>query len=273
MSRASFSGLDLYARDRDQWRWVGMAGIFPNRRPKMQLVAGLPARRRSFQLYLPLRNPLVRLEVGVPRKAKFRPIPPRLAKPIVYYGSSITHGAYASRPGMVHASILGRRVDHPVVNLGFSGQAKMDLPMANLLSELDAGVFVIDPLGNMDAALIHERAEAFLNILCRAHPRTPLLLIEDCPFANAWAKPQVLQTHREKWRALTQVYRALRNKGHDNIRYVRGSGLLGDDNEGSVDGIHPNDLGYMRMAEQLLPVLREVMPSAPAEGRRDVDAR
>jgi lysophospholipase L1-like esterase len=267
LSRGAHSGLDLYARDGGRWRWVGWAGKFTNRTPVMKLADGLPRKWREFRVYLPLRNPTISLEIGVDRYARFRPVPPRPAKPIVYYGSSIVHGAFASRPGMVQASILGRLVNRPVINLGFSGQAQMDQPMAHLLGELDANTFIIDPLPNMNVAMVEKRAEAFLTTLCRACPDAGLLLVEDAPLSHAWAKPQVLQGHRKKWRAYAKAYRALRAKGFENVEYILGEESLGTDNEGTVDGIHPNDLGQMRMAQHLCPALRRMVELKRASSR------
>ena len=258
MSRVNFSGIDLYAKNGARWHWAGATTKFKKRRAEECLIRELPVRRRRFRLYLPARNFVARLEIGVPQGAFFRPIPPRRAKPLVYYGSSIVHGAYSSRPGMTHPAILGRWLDCPVVNLGFSGQAKMHEPMARLLAELDARAFVIDPLPNMDPALIRERAETFLRILCIARPATPVVLVEDFPLTNAWLRPSSLRTHREKWRLLARIHRRLRGEGHGNLHYVEGKHSLGDDNEGTLDGIHPNDLGYMRLATNLFPVLKKV---------------
>jgi lysophospholipase L1-like esterase len=257
MSRASFSGLDIYADDRGQWRWAGGGWDHKDQRPSKQLIAGRPAERKAFCVYLPLRNPLIKLEIGVPKGTLLKGIAPRKQKPLVYYGSSIVHGAYASRPGMVFPSILGRWLDVPVVNLGFSGLARMHQPMAELLGEIAAGIFVIDALPNMDAALVRERAKPFLQFLCEAKPKTPIVLVEDFPQTHAWLYPDRIKVHEEKWEALNAAYRQLVKKGFTNLRYVKGRHSIGDDNEGTLDGIHPNDIGYERLARNLMPVLRK----------------
>jgi hypothetical protein len=259
MSRAAFSGLDLYAADKGAWRWTAVAQNFENRSPRVQLLAARPAEMRAFRVYLPLRNPVSKLEIGLPRGSKVRAIPPRATKPIVYYGSSIVHGAYASRPGMVFPSMLGRWLNRPVVNLGFSGQAKMHEAMSQLLTEIEAGIFVIDALPNMDLALIKERAEPFLRRLCQGRPRTPVVLVEDFPLTNAWLYPRSLKDHREKWKALRRIFQKLRSEGVGNLHYVEGKHSIGDDQEGTLDGVHPNDLGYERLAEHLFPVLRWIL--------------
>ena len=125
MPPSGVSGLDLYARNTEgKWRWA--AATRPNKQ-EMQatLLSGIAKGMREYALYLPLYNGTESLEIGMPTGAKFEALAPRLAKPLVFYGTSITHGACASRPGMAHPAILGRRLEIPVVNIGFSGNGKM----------------------------------------------------------------------------------------------------------------------------------------------------
>ena len=92
----------------------------------------------EFMLYLPLYNGVKSVEIGVPRDASFAAAAPRPAersKPIVFYGTSITQGGCASRPGMVHTAIVGRRFDRPVINLGFSGNGRMEPELAELIAD------------------------------------------------------------------------------------------------------------------------------------------
>jgi hypothetical protein len=259
MNRATFSGLDLYARDKTTWRWAGAARNHKSRQARDTLVMDMNPVTRRFRLYLPLRNPVVRLEIGVPRGATFVPIAPRTTKPIVYYGSSIVHGAYASRAGVIHPSVLGRWLNRPVINLGFSGQAKMHEAMAHLLAELEPAVFVLDPLPNMDAPLVKERAEKFLRILGEARPQTPVVMVEDFPMTQAWLRPSHLRAQKAKWKVFSQIYRRLRDGGYSQLNYVEGLHSIGDDNSGTLDGIHPNDAGYERLAKNLLPTLRQIL--------------
>ena len=252
---AGFSGLDLYADDRGVWRWCGAGHGVTDQKPRQTLVDGMAPEPRRFLLYLPLRNPVIKVEVGVDQGSWLEPVAPRAKRPIVFYGTSIVHGAYASHAGMVHTSILGRWLDRPVINLGFSGVAQMEVEVAELLAELDAAAYVIDPLPNMYPAQVRERAEGFIRKLRQAQPTTPLVLVEDRPCTNAWVKPGLMQFHEQNWQELRRVFRRLREKGDRCLRYVKGRSLFGDDNEASLDSSHPSDLGYFRMAEALYPVL------------------
>ncbi len=256
---AGFSGLDLYADDHGVWRWAGASQNHKEQNAQAILIDGMAPATRKFLLYLPLRNGIEKAEIGVEQGFRLKPISPRRAKPIVYYGTSIVHGAYASHAGMVHPSILGRRLGVPMINLGFSGRAKMEPELADLLGELKASVFVIDALPNMDFAQVRERAETFIRRLVKARPSTPIVLVEDRPHTNAWIRPALLAEHERKWSEFNTIYKKLRREGFETLHYVEGRILFGDDNEASLDSSHPSDLGYMRMAEQLYPVLAELL--------------
>jgi hypothetical protein len=122
------------------------------------LAEGLALGRRPYCLYLPLYNSPETLEIGIEAGAHLKPLPPRDEKPILFYGTSILHGASAARAGMGIPAIVGRRLRRSVINLAFSGNGKMEPEIADLLAELDPCLFVVDCLPNMVATEITERA-------------------------------------------------------------------------------------------------------------------
>src|SRR5262245_17570807 len=180
MPATGVSGLDLYVRAPDGvWRWLAV-GRPTARTNTAQLVGNLAPGKREYLLYLPLYNGVSSVEIGIPKGNTLAKGPERPAerqKPIVFYGTSITQGGCASRPGRVHTAILGRRLERPVINLGFSGNGTMDPEIARLLAELDPAVYVIDCLPNMTAPQVEERAEPFVRTLLKARPKTPVLLV------------------------------------------------------------------------------------------------
>ncbi|HID24390.1 MAG TPA: hypothetical protein EYP14_18605, partial [Planctomycetaceae bacterium] len=232
MPATGVSGTDLYARDSSGgWRWVGV--VRPTTSPGIsaRVASGLPSQRRAYMLYLPLYNGVASFEIGVPSGASFWPLPPRKSKPIVFYGTSITQGGCASRPGMAYASILGRRLDSPIINLGFSGNGTMDPEVVELLGELDASVFVIDCLPNMHASLVEKRTEPLVMSLRKSRPHTPILLVEDRSYANAWLSPGTRRRNETSRAALRKAYERLVSSGVKGLEYLRGDGLLGNDHE------------------------------------------
>lgn len=251
------SGVDVYALDGGTWKWVDCTK--PTEVETTHVLPNLDPGPRTYQLYLPLYNTTESIEIGLPESASFDPVPPRAEKPIVFYGTSITHGASASRPGITHPAILGRRLDRPVVNLGFSGNGKMEPEVGALLTEIDAAVYVIDCLPNMQGTEVAERAEPLVRQLREARPETPIVLVEDRTYANSWIFPSKRKRHEESRAALVRAYDSLVSSGVKNLFYLEGDGLLGEDTEGTIDSSHPNDLGFMRQADAFEPVLRKAL--------------
>ena len=259
MTPIGASGLDLYARDdAGKWRWVGVAR--PEKKEvRVELANTLKPGLREYAIYLPLYNGVEKLSVGVAPSATFEPLAPRTDKPIVFYGTSITHGASASRPGMVHTAILGRRFDRSVINLGFSGNGRMDAAVGDLLIKIDAAVYVIDCLPNMGAAAVREKCIPLINQLRAARPTTPIVLVEDRRYTNSWIQPKRDQDHSDNHAALREAYEKLKAAGITGLFYIGGDDLLGADGEGATDGSHPNDLGFMRQADVMEPILRAAL--------------
>lgn len=259
MTAIGASGIDLYARDdQGKWRWVGVTR--PDKKiVRQEIISGLKPGLREYAAYLPLYNSVDELAIGVPPGARFEPLAPRPEKPIVFYGTSITHGASASRPGMCHPAILGRRFDRPVVNLGFSGNGRMDAAVGGFLVQIDAAVYVIDCLPNMSAGLVRERCVPLVKQLRAVRPDTPIVLVEDRRNTNAWILPARNQHHTENHAALREAYDTLKKEGVRGLHYLAGDDLMGDDAEGATDGSHPSDLGFVRHADRFEPMIRAAL--------------
>ncbi|MFM8904314.1 MAG: SGNH/GDSL hydrolase family protein [Verrucomicrobiota bacterium] len=258
MPATGVSGLDLYARDAaGRWRWVQV--VRPaTQEMKVRVAEGLDAGEREYALYLPLYNGVEFLSVGVPEGRKFEGLRP-LPKPVVFYGTSITHGACASRPGMVHTGILGRRLDVPVVNLGFSGNGRMDRAVGDFLVRIDAAAYVIDCLPNMGAKDVAEKCVPLVKQLRAARPDTPIILVEDRRNTDSWIIASRRKHHDDNHAALKAAYDQLIKEGVQGLSYVPGDRLYGDDAEGATDGSHASDLGFHRQADVLEPFLLKVL--------------
>ncbi|MCC9601315.1 SGNH/GDSL hydrolase family protein [Stieleria sp. JC731] len=264
MPATGVSGIDLYARNSDgQWRWVQVTRP-SSQEIKTKIVGGIagaenePDGMREFAAYLPLYNGVDSLSIGVPEGKRFEAQNPR-EKPIVFYGTSITHGACASRPGMVHTAILGRQFDLPVVNLGFSGNGKMHEEVGDYLIQVDAAVYVIDCLPNMNAAMVQERCIPLVRQLREAKPKTPIVLVEDRRNTNSWILPARDAHHSANHAALKAAFEELQSAGVENLFYISGDELYGTDADGATDGSHASDLGFKRQADIFAPVLRKAL--------------
>jgi hypothetical protein len=259
MPATGVSGVDLYARlDDGRDFWVG--GTRPAAQSvQAQLVGGLDPGSRRYTAYLPLYNGVDSLEIGVPVDAAFHPVAPRTEKPAVFYGTSIMQGGVASRPGMSITAILGRWFDMPTINLGFSGNGTMDLPVGELLAELDASVYVLDCCPNMTPQQVADRTEPLVHLLREARPDVPILLVEDRVYTHGVLVATARDRNAGNQDALRAAYQRMRTSGVQHLRYLRGDELMGTDGEGAVDGSHPSDLGGMRYAEAYRTALRPIL--------------
>jgi hypothetical protein len=254
MPATGVSGVDLYARNEaGTWRFVGNGGSGGWTKQSNCKTFTVPAGREHV-LYLPLYNGVKSIEIGVPKDTTVS-LPKQThvtnIKPIVFYGTSITQGACADRPGLSATAVVGRELDVPVINLGFSGCGNMDPGMANLLAELDPSVYVIDCLWNMDPGLVVARTEPLVRKLREKHPNTPILLVEDSNFND---RPT------EKGRILREICSRLTKQGDVNLHFLSNKGMLGDDGEGTVEGCHLNSLGMLRQATVFVETLRPLLP-------------
>ncbi len=247
------TGVDLYADGKYLGTAVAPKDAAPEKAVEHRYFALKDAARREREmvLYLPLYKAVKVLAVGVDEEARVsRPTPFAAARPVVFYGTSITQGGCASRSGMSYQAILGRMLNIDYVNLGFSGNGIGEPAMAKAVAEIDAAGFVLDfAQNNRTAENLAEAYEPFLATVRKAHPRTPVLAVT--PIASAredWSLSH-LAAMREHIREVVARHRAA---GDVRLELVEGPDLLGPDRvDGLVDGSHPNDLGFEWMAQGL----------------------
>ena len=251
--------IDCYVHDGKRWGWLGILKDLTRPRTQGIVCRGLTRERRLFRIYLPYAAQVKSLRIGVEKGALLEPAAPPARKPICFYGTSIVHGYSASRTGMSMPAQVSRRLDWPVWNLGFSGNARMEIALAHLLAELDPAVYVIDCLPNMLPELVKERTAPFVRALRAARPATPIVLVENIVYQATY----VLEDKRGGWGpkndALRAVYEQLRKEGVADLYYVKGDDLLGSDGDATVDGTHPTDLGFYRMADVFERTLRPLL--------------
>ena len=263
-------GVDLYIFDemRNRWRWAAATGHYDvkDKHPESILFEGAERKMRRCLLYLPMRNQLLRLHIGVDDGAGFLRIPPRTRKPLVWYGTSIVHGAFAIRSGLGTPQIVARNLDLPLINLGFSGAAKLEKEMAELLAELDAELFVIDPYHNLTPESAAANTEQFIEILCSAHPGTPVFMLGAPEHFHAWMNRELKKNEDEKFRIYSGICRKMRRR-HPSLHFVAGRNFYGSD-EVSMDGVHPNDLAYARMADIMTGILQKELDRLEGSKKR-----
>ena len=259
MSASGVSGLDLYVKEGGRWHWMAVGNRVDSQEATQVLFEKQPAKRREYLLFLPLYNGVSALSLGVAEGATLESVRSD-KRPVVIYGTSIVQGACASRPGMAYTAILRRGLDRPVINLGFSGNGRSEPEVARLVAELDAAAFVVDSLPNLQPDEV-QRVETFIASLRSAHPVTPIILVESIRYADA----DFVTEHAERVRQSNQALRAIherRRQDDPNLWLVSGEQLLDADGEDTVDGTHPSDLGFAKMARTIEPILRQALSGA-----------
>ena len=217
----------------------------------------------EYRLYLPLYNTVEWMEIGVEGEANFIALPVRKEKPIVVYGTSIAQGACASRPGMAWTAILSRRMDRPLINLGFSGTGLLDIPVIDLMAEIDAKIYVLDCLPNLIGLDVSDdelkdRIKAAVVRLNKLKPELPIMLVDHAGYTDGSTRPKQMESYERVNRIQAEAFYELKQAGYDDLYYLSHSELgLGQDD--MVDGVHPNDLGMQHYAESYEYKLREVL--------------
>jgi hypothetical protein len=265
MAATGTSGLDLHVKMADgQWAYAGTGRPEEKRDNEATFFCDRPKEKRTYLLYLPLFNRVTALSIGVAAGSSFETAENAAGKSVVFYGTSIVHGGCASRPGMAYPAIIGRALDCETINLGFSGSARMEPEVCDLLAELDPDAFVIDALPNMGSEPITERTLNLVRTVRKSRSSTPIILVENITYQIGRAFGFDGSYERGLNAQLRAAYDQLIAEGCKQLYYLEGAGLLGTDGEGTVDGTHPTDLGFSRMAQVIGPVVARALRGQPA---------
>lgn len=270
MPATGVSGVDLYVKSHDgEWLWNKANYSFGDTitYSYTNLEIAKPKyhnKGQEYVLYLPLYNDVEWLEIGTEDRTVFKPLPVRREKPIVIYGTSIMQGACASRPGMAWSSILGRHLDRPIINLGFSGNGRLEPEVLNYMKTIEAKVFVLDclpnltPTDNLTLQDVYNRIVASVKYLKSKHISTPILLVEHSGYSDGDTNTERLKVYSELNITLQKAYNDMVLEGVKNL-YVLTKEELNLGIESYVDGTHPNDLGMMQYAKAYETSIREII--------------
>ena len=264
MPATGVSGLDLYSKtsDGDPLRFWGSYSIASKSAYVFNIGDKSDSYRkhgREYQLFLPLYNEVDSLEIGVPEGAIFKIIGPRKEKPIVVYGTSITQGACASRPGMAWTNILERRIERPVYNLGFSGNGRLEPEIIDLMTEIDAKVYVLDCLPNLnpDKFDIVQLTIDAVKKLKEKRPNVPVILTDHIGYADDFVNKNSDLAAKINIES-AKAFQKLVAEGYTNI-YLLSKEKLNFNFDHYVDNIHANDVGMVAYADAFEALLRSIM--------------
>jgi lysophospholipase L1-like esterase len=203
------------------------------------------------------------MEISMPLECEWKPLPVRKEKPVIVYGTSIAQGGCASRPGLAWTNILARKLNTPVVNLGFSGNGRLEKEILDLMAETDAKAYVLDCLPNLmppafTSEEVKKRIEQAVRLLRKARPNGPILLTEH----DGYTDEEMNEARRKDYtgvnKALQEILNSLRQEGFGQL-YLLSKPEINQDIETMVDGVHPNDIGMMRYADAYEKILRRIL--------------
>lgn len=265
MPRAGSAGFDSYCTP-DGGKQCYNKTVQPNRdQIDIEALLGInPGKGMcDWLINFPLYGGVETVEIGIVKGCRLEGAPPHKVKdPVLFYGSSITQGGCASRPGNAYTSMLCRAVDAPQINLGFSGSARGEEALAKAIGQLKLSAFIYDYDHNTpSAAHLKKTHEKFFRIVRELQPELPIVMLSMCDYKDT---PDCNQ-RRE---IIRTTYRNAVNGGDRNVYFIDGETLFGRKMRDActVDGCHPNDLGFYRMYKHVLPVLKKIVRKNPRKG-------
>ena len=264
MTATGEAGFDAYIGDVGSMFYVGTARFNRALDSYQSTLCTFPtAERRTVTINFPLYKGVVEMEVGLDDGSRIL-APPAHAykKAIVIYGTSITQGGCATRPGMAYTNILSRRIDAPFINLGFSGSGRGEPGVARVIATLPPpALFVMDYDANVRSfEKMRETLVPFIEIIRNRWPKTGILVVSRIIYASEAYKDDVRKQRLERRNYQRSVVNRLRRAGDTRIAFVDGGTLLGKDyGDCSVDGAHQTDLGFLRMANGLERPIKKLL--------------
>ncbi len=268
MTPTGVRGLDLYALVDGEWLFVG-AGQPNGKKSRNVFIRKMDGQMREYIMYLPLYDGVKNLSIGIDSTAVIEKphvadlVPSEKNLPIVFYGTSVTQGGCATRPGMAYPSIIERKLHRETINLGFSGNGRMDKCLGEKIAKIPASMYVIDCLANCTSQIVKDSTEHFIRAIVEANPDVPVLMVSNYCYPYQYLDAQFqIDTPEENaiWKEFAQKFR---KEGYKNVRYIdayaKGNmkkSPIGPDHEGTVDGVHMTDLGFQRFAKFLLKYIK-----------------
>ena len=258
MTDAGIKGVDLYEKRNKNWFYVG-TGLPDGRENEEILLKNIKKKQREYCLFLPLYDTTVNLQIGLDDDSSFENIIKK-AKPLVFYGTSISQGGCASRPGLAHTNIIFRELGYECVNLGFSGNGHLEKPIGTIMSDIDASLYVIECMYNVDKNMIREKTTPLIKSI-RAKPQTkntPIVFMEQVIIDNDHINKNFISSVVGKNEELNKQVQESILGGEKNLFIIKHNGAIDKDSEATVDGIHFNDLGFQRYAKHFIKNIRKL---------------
>lgn len=265
MTAAAQCGFDLYVKyEKEPYRFKNITKFdITNSEYEVLVDGNLGKEYKEILLNFPLYMGVKSVEIGLTVKSEILPpCPHTVAGKMVFYGTSITQGGCASRPGMAYTNIISRHMDCEAINLGFSGNGLGEYEVAEVIARIsEANIIVLDYEANAASnGRLEKSLVGFIDTVRTKLPIVPILVISRIPVYGDFYNADMRDERNKLRQFASQTVKKFNNNGDKNIYFLDGYSLLPTDFfDCTVDGLHPTDVGFKAMAEGLLPIIREIL--------------
>lgn len=258
MTGIAYEGMDLYIKRAGRWQFAGVARPQSHDCSEVMVVENMKAGDKECLLFLPTYDETLSLSIGVDKGAGLYPGKQPFKRNVVIYGSSIVQGASASRPGLAYPARLSRETGLNFINLGFSGNARMERSVADMIASMHMDAAILDCVPNPSPEEVLTRTHYLIATIRKFHPGIPIIGIQSVAREKGNFDTVIAARVARKNLYFKQEVRNMQ-KEDKHLYFISADGLLGDDQEGTTDGIHPNDLGFDRMLQKIKPKIMRIL--------------
>ena len=258
MPQVSDAGFDIYVKQGDEWVFINMfRPEITDEELNMTRELFSDGEMKEYAIYLPLYSCPEEINIGFETDSTVSAdvAPRKIEKPILFYGSSVTNGGCVARAANTYSATVGRKLDAPIVNMGYSGSCGGETEIAEAIAKLDLAMFVSEFDHNMrEPEQIYTKLGNFVGIIREKNPTLPIILM---------TRPFFVEYRREHTAAMAQsikkLYEDLTSKGDTNLYFLCGMDIFDMDDryDYCIDGVHPTELGNHVMGMKILELIEK----------------
>lgn len=261
ITAATQFSVDLYIKVDGKWRFCNIGRVSTDKEVvnfKKALAKNMAEGEKECMLYLPLWSEVKELKIGVDEDATIKAIPSPYKHRVIFYGTSTTHGASPSRPGLSMLARMSRDLGIDFVNFSYSGQGKMEPESAEVIADCKTDAVICYCFGNTTAQEVEERVDGFTERLVKAHPGKPIIFIRPFHTPERFFDLKRKAMYAEKLEVITRKMKAL-TKRYKDVYYLDIPTAHGTDNEDTIDNSHLNDMGFDRVLKAYEPKIAKIL--------------
>lgn len=250
------AGYDLYIERDGEWLYAHSAVATKGK--DLHLIAHMDRSMKKCLLYLPIWSRIGAIRIGVDEQSVIRAADNPFRHRVLIIGSSFTHGDGVSRSGMSYPMQLERATGLQFIGLGISGQSKMQPALAQIVCDNECDALVLDAFSNPSAEMIRERLFPFIRAIREQHPKLPIIFLRTIYRERSNFNLQERANEERKDAAAVETMKRATAE-FDGVYFIDVRNQTGTDHITSVDGVHPDDLGYWRWARSIQPKLVRIL--------------